>query len=555
MNPRKIRVLLIEDNPGDARLVREVLSETPEIGIHAVDRISLGIEYLISNQTDVVLLDLGLPDSQGLNSLRVVYDAAPHVPVVVLTGHDDETVGQTAIRQGAQDYIVKPVTQGRALARILRFAVERKISEEELRAAHDRAEWLARFPEENPNPVLRASIDGIILYCNPGSMKIRGWEYKDGQRLADPVLPLFEQSITEEQAIAQDIEIGGRFYSIAIKQIPEKGYANIYGTDITERKCAELREQLAREVLEILNHLESPTQPIRDILQLIKNSTGFEAVGIRLREGDDFPYYEANGFSEDFIQSERYLCECDEEGKIIRDEQGHPVLECMCGNILCLRTDPALPFFTERGSFWTNSTTDLQASMTEEERQARTRNRCNGEGYESVALIPLRSGEEIIGLLQLNDRRRDRFTLKTICFFEGLAASIGIALARKQAEEEVRKYSAELTEKNEELRAMTQQLWQAAKLATMGELAASIAHELNNPLATVSLRAESLLRKTRQDNPMWRESENHRTGSRTHGNSDCKPAPVQPSQPAADINGGYLRRDREGPGTYLLPPA
>jgi C4-dicarboxylate-specific signal transduction histidine kinase len=76
---------------------------------------------------------------------------------------------------------------------------------------------------------------------------------------------------------------------------------------------------------------------------------------------------------------------------------------------------------------------------------------------------------------------------------------------RKRAEEEAKKYSAELIEKNEELRAMTQQLWQAAKLATMGELSASIAHELNNPLATVSMRAESLLTKTQQDSPMWRE--------------------------------------------------
>jgi PAS domain S-box-containing protein len=76
---------------------------------------------------------------------------------------------------------------------------------------------------------------------------------------------------------------------------------------------------------------------------------------------------------------------------------------------------------------------------------------------------------------------------------------------RKEAEDKAKKYSAELTEKNEELRAMTQQLWQAAKLATMGELSASIAHELNNPLATVGMRAESLLTKTQQDSPMWRE--------------------------------------------------
>jgi len=98
MKAQRISLLLIEDNPGDARLVREVLRETPEIDIHTVDCIALGIEYLNSNHADVVLLDLGLPDSRGLDSLRAVIDVAPHVPVVVLTGQDDETLGQTAIR-------------------------------------------------------------------------------------------------------------------------------------------------------------------------------------------------------------------------------------------------------------------------------------------------------------------------------------------------------------------------------------------------------------------------------------------------------------------------
>ena len=208
--------------------------------------------------------------------------------------------------------------------------------------------------------------------------------------------------------------------------------------DLTERKQAEHREKLAREVLELLNRPEGSTDIVRDILQLIKKNTGFEAVGIRLQEGDDFPYYETSGFPGDFIQAERYLCARDEEGKIIRDGQGNPVVECMCGNILRNRTDPTLTFFTEAGSFWSNCTTELLASTTEEDRQTRTRNRCNGEGYESVALIPLRSGDEIIGLLQLNDRRRNQFTLEMIRFLEGLGASIGIALSRKRAEKDLR---------------------------------------------------------------------------------------------------------------------
>ena len=209
-------------------------------------------------------------------------------------------------------------------------------------------------------------------------------------------------------------------------------------SDITERKRAEEREQLTRDVLELLNHTGDTTGTISDILKLVKNGTGFEAVGIRLRNGDDFPYYETNGFPGHFVESERRLCAYDEKGNIIRDKAGNPVLECMCGNIIRGRTDPTQPFFTRGGSFWSNGTTKLLASTTEKDRQARTRNRCNGEGYESVALIPLRSGNEIVGLLQLNDRRKGQFTIEVIQFFEGLGAAIGIALFRKRSEEALR---------------------------------------------------------------------------------------------------------------------
>ena len=159
---------------------------------------------------------------------------------------------------------------------------------------------------------------------------------------------------------------------------------------------------------------------------------------LRLKEGDDFPYHETNGFDDNFVQMERYLCAYDQTGKVVRDDVGNPVLECMCGNVLSGRTDPQKPFFTEAGSFWSNCTTELLATTTQEDRQARTRNRCNSEGYESVGLIPLRTEDEIVGLLQFNDRRPNQFTPEMIHFFEGLGASIGIALSKKKVQDALR---------------------------------------------------------------------------------------------------------------------
>jgi GAF domain-containing protein len=191
-------------------------------------------------------------------------------------------------------------------------------------------------------------------------------------------------------------------------------------------------QNLATQILHLSNQTVNKTDFIKSILIFMKIVTGFEAVGIRLREGEDFPYYETIGFSRDFVKAERYLCARDQTGELIRNSEGNPYLECMCGNIICGRTNPSLPFFTESGSFWTNSTTELLASTTKGDRQGRTRNRCNSEGYESVALIPLRYDKEIIGLLQLNGRRKNIFTSNLISFFEEVGSSIGIVLEFKQ---------------------------------------------------------------------------------------------------------------------------
>ncbi len=99
---------------------------------------------------------------------------------------------------------------------------------------------------------------------------------------------------------------------------------------------------------------------------------------------------------------------------------------------------PGPAVFHPRGSFWTNSTTELLAATSDRDRQARTRNRCHGEGYESVALVPLTSGNQALGLLQFNDRRRGKFTPAMIQLLERLADNLASGIARRQAEEALR---------------------------------------------------------------------------------------------------------------------
>jgi len=208
--------------------------------------------------------------------------------------------------------------------------------------------------------------------------------------------------------------------------------------DISERILAEQERETIIAFLHFINNSKGTSELIQAAIQFFQRQTGCEAVGIRLKEGDDYPYYETCGFAHDFVLMENSLCTKDMNGQIMRDDCGDPLLECMCGNIICGRFDPSKPFFTKNGSFWSNCTTDLLASTTDADRQAHTRNKCNGEGYESVALVPLISGTERLGLLQFNDRRKNRFTPEKIDLWERLAGYLAVALAKFQADDILR---------------------------------------------------------------------------------------------------------------------
>lgn len=136
MNDRPIRVLLIEDNPGDARLIREALAagDHSRFELTHADRLATGLARLAQGDMDVVLLDLSLPDSQGLEALGKTHAQTPDVPIVVLTGLEDERLAIKGMQAGAQDYLVKGQADGRLLTRSLRYAIERQRLQEELRA-------------------------------------------------------------------------------------------------------------------------------------------------------------------------------------------------------------------------------------------------------------------------------------------------------------------------------------------------------------------------------------------------------------------------------------
>ncbi len=336
MNTETIKVLLIEDNDGDATLIGEYLRNASGYRFKVILATSPTevIGNLSTDRIDIVLADMGLPDNQGLDTLDQIMTTVPDIPVIFITGFSDVAMGLESVKKGAQDYLVKDQLDEMILVRTIIHAIERKQTDNQKR--------------------------------------------------------------------------------------------------------------LTNRILSILNRQNVWEKLLRDILTEIKMFTGIEAVGIRLKQGQDYPYFESNGFQDLFLKSDSFLCSRDKEGAIHLDKDGSPVLDCMCGNIIRERFDPAQPFYTGVGSFWTNSSTQLNVGSAQNDRVAFTRNHCIEDGYESLALIPLHSGEMVIGLLQLCDHRKNMLTLRMIRFLEEIGATLGIAFTRMESERKTNQRIKEL---------------------------------------------------------------------------------------------------------------
>jgi len=271
----EIRVLVVEDNESDAELIRESLSgiDDPRYEIEQVAALSAGLELLARREFDVILLDLDLLDSRGQATFLKMHSEVPHIPIVVLTGHQDEARAVEAVQEGAQDYLVKGRTGGELLVRAIRYAISRHQVMEELRQhALELQASEARFRQlvnRNADGVVVLSDQGRVRFLNPAAKALFGDRARN--------LPGGELGIPVTGGDLTEVEIRDRRGELRIAQMRavetewegEKAFL-VSLRDVTERKRAE------KEILEISEREQ------RRIGQELHDSLGQQLTGASL---------------------------------------------------------------------------------------------------------------------------------------------------------------------------------------------------------------------------------------------------------------------------------
>lgn len=178
MNNKLIKILLIEDNPGDALLIREMLKEVSmtQFKVTHAKRLNEGLKKLLEDEFDIILLDLALPDSKGIETFNITNKNLPELPIIILTGLSDEEFAITAVAEGAQDYLVKGQVDSILLHRSIKYAIERKRIEDKLKKSEERYRIMV---EKTQSGVFLINPNYKLNYVNQQMAEMLGYDVKE----------------------------------------------------------------------------------------------------------------------------------------------------------------------------------------------------------------------------------------------------------------------------------------------------------------------------------------------------------------------------------------
>jgi PAS domain S-box-containing protein len=446
------RVLLIEDNPGDARLMREYLSDPAGalFDLEHVTTLTHGLERLGQGGVDLVLLDLSLPDSPMPDTFRRVHRAAPEVPIIVMSGLDDERFAMQTVQEGAQDYLVKGQVEPRLLVHAMRYAIERKRAEEALAQERDLFHTLL---DNLPDRIF----------------------FKDTQSRFTRI----NQSLTDHFKIGHPREAMGR---------TDHDFFTAEHAD----KALEDEKRIMATGRPVLGKIERETLPDGSVSWALTSK-----LPLKNRQGKVIGNF---GISRDISEIKRIEEQLETERNLLRslidnlpdyiyvkDTEGCYLLDNIAhrrwlgadteGEVIGKRVSDFFPPEAV-GQFSGDDAQVIQSGHPLLNREELVTDRMGNQRWHATTKVPLRNNDgKVIGLVGIS---RD-ITEQKLADEE---------LARHK--DELQKTFSELQRSHEDLKSAQFQLIQAEKMQSIGRLAAGVAHEVKNPLGILRMGADYL---------------------------------------------------------------
>ncbi len=494
MASERIKLLVVEDSDADFRLVSELLNDfAPALfEISRSKNMAGALKIIAENRFDAALLDLNLPDSKGLSIIDNISGIQPGIAMLVFTDLDDEKSGIDALHKGAEDYLVKGSLQGELLSRCIRYAIERKRAKENIARAKE--EWERTF---NSVPDMIAILDTRHRIIRVNNSMAKHLEIKPEQCIGMPCYKYLHgldkphdlcphsATLKDGKEHVQEIHEDYLGMDLFVSTTPlMDNNGEMVGSvhvarDITERKkveeglkWAEQRNRILSESTAELLMSNEPQEVVdsvcEKVMKFLDCQVFFNFISViennklRLNAYSGVSWGEAQRI--EWLDYGSVACDCatarDGERVRIEDIQN--------------KKDP-------------------RADLV------------RGYGVKAYCCHPLKIGEKTVGTISFGTTKRDKFSEAEISMMRAVADIVAVAMRRKQAEEVLRrdKETVEniVKERTKELMAANIELDKARRLSDIGTLAATVAHELRNPLAAIRMAAYNIKRK-KQDLPI-----------------------------------------------------